>query len=142
LKHRFLWPGLRYQRLWPALDIMAETWTSTTLAGSIMARIWISATLAGSGYYGRNWANYGYETSLDIFFFEQEKIGWVVFVSRGNNGSSTCNLDKERLTCVWEEKWRKYGRMRKPKEKNWHTMDICGYADFGYDIRCKRMREK
>jgi hypothetical protein len=28
------------------------------------------------------------------------------------------------------------------EKKNRHTMDICGHVDFGYDIRCKRMREK
>jgi len=40
---------------------------------------------------------------------------------------------------------RKCRRMRKPKKKinkYWHTMDICGHVDFGYDIRCKRMRER
>jgi len=38
---------------------------------------------------------------------------------------------------------RKCGRMKKTqRKKKWHKMDICGHVDFGYDIRCKRMREK
>jgi len=31
-----------------------------------------------------------------FFFFQQERIGWAVFVGKGNNGSATCHLDKER----------------------------------------------
>jgi hypothetical protein len=63
---------------------MTETWTMATLAGigyygrdldinnfgwTTIARIWTSATLVRSDYYVKNWANYGHETSSDIFFF-------------------------------------------------------------------------
>jgi hypothetical protein len=44
------------------------------------------------------------ETSLGLFlfsffFFQQKRIGWVVFAGRGNYGNAACHPDKERDSC-------------------------------------------
>jgi hypothetical protein len=100
-----------------------------------MARIWTSATLAKIG------PTMSMKPLLANFFFQQEIIDWVVFASRANNGNAGCYLDKERdlrgvgreITRVQDEKMWKDEKTQENKNKNWHTMDICGHFDFGYD---------
>jgi hypothetical protein len=95
---------------------MTETWTSTTLAGIDYygwdldiddfvrhkllwlkfgpRQLWQEAsTMVETG------PTIGMKPLWVFFFFQQERIGWVVFTSRGNNGNVACHLHKERDSC-------------------------------------------
>jgi hypothetical protein len=74
--HRLLWSEFGHQQLWAKAAIMAGVGPTTGTKP-----LWVF-----------------------FFFFQQERIEWVIFADRENNGSTACNLDKERLTWVWEEK--------------------------------------
>jgi hypothetical protein len=70
--HRLLWPEFRDRQLWSEAATIDE----------------IELTMSMK--------------PLLAFFFQQERIGWVVFASRAKKGSAGCHFDKERLT--WYEK--------------------------------------
>jgi len=123
---------------------MIETWISATMAGTLTSTI-----LAGIGYYGRNLdiGNFGRKRlllpimsikPLLAFFFSTRENWVVVFASRRNNGNVACHLSKERELREWEsvEGW------ENTRKEKWYTMNICGYFDFGYNWRCKRMSEQ
>ncbi len=67
-------------------------------ASATIAIIWTSTTLARSGYYGRNWADYGHEPSLGFFFFNKKREfgGWYLLVEETISGNVACHPDKER----------------------------------------------
>jgi hypothetical protein len=111
-RHQLLWTEFRHRQLWPEAATMAR----------------IGSPISTKPF----WALFL------IFFFFNERIGWVIFVDRFYHGSVACHFGKERYShgCGKRNSSTQYQRMwnnEKTQEKKMHTMNICGHFDFGYD---------